>query len=220
MRLASEAYRSDPTDVPGPFAPRPALRLLGRSRAAATDVGTTTLTVRYTASGNTLRIFDISSGVSDGREGGPGRAPFGTQVTIRLQFKPMRTMDGGARCARGLETLILPGIFRRPQARRKRPATPTDDASPAAKRRGDRPGPWSRAPGPQDESCGNDVPAGQVHGSRETRLSSAVRSRTSGVRFTDLIVAAGFQPFPFYRSRTGCSPPRRWGSGVGPHPRQ
>ena len=34
----------------------------------------------------------------------PPQAPFGTQVTICLQFKPIRTMDGGARCARGLET--------------------------------------------------------------------------------------------------------------------
>ncbi len=34
----------------------------------------------------------------------PASAPFGTQVTICLQFKPMRAMDGVARCARGLET--------------------------------------------------------------------------------------------------------------------
>ena len=31
-------------------------------------------------------------------------ATFDAHLTDRLNFKPMRAMDGGARCARGLET--------------------------------------------------------------------------------------------------------------------
>ena len=46
----------------------------------------------------------IRARVLDPLSPAPEAAPFGTQVTICLQFKPMRTMDGVARCARGLET--------------------------------------------------------------------------------------------------------------------
>jgi hypothetical protein len=36
--------------------------------------------------------------------GRPPRALFDTHLTIRLDFRPMGAMDGGARRARGLET--------------------------------------------------------------------------------------------------------------------
>ncbi len=105
-------------------------------------------------------------------------------------------------------------------------ATPTARSPPSPPR---TPAPptstTASSPRPRAPAARRSPPRPLAATRRSPRSASAARPRPSLIpphRRQPTIArrARRFQPYRFYRSRTGCSPPRRWGSGVGPHPRQ